>query len=95
MAVTNEDVKRAIALLQIVAEAIMDAGEIPSGHLYAAVMSHMTIEGYERCIGMLVAGKVVVKRGDLLVWVGPKRERQEIHVEVRDENSGATAQAAG
>jgi len=58
----------------VVAEAIQALEEVPSGHLYARVMAHMTYDRYESVIGVLIAAKLVTRRNHLLTWVGPQRK---------------------
>jgi hypothetical protein len=60
-----------LEVIQAVAEAIKDLGEVPSGHLYAMLMGHMSLETYEGIINVLVrSGKVEKKMSHLLVWKG-------------------------
>ena len=56
-----------------IAEAIRGLGEVPAGHLYAQVMSRMSLESFEAIIGVLI-GAGLVKRGSshMLTWIGPK-----------------------
>ena len=71
MSVTTEQISDAITMLQVIAESIRDLGEVPSGHLYAAVMGSTDLLTYERVVGLLVRSGLVALRGDLLIWVGP------------------------
>jgi hypothetical protein len=67
------------AMLQVilaVAEAIRDLGEVPSGHLYARLMGHMTIGTYEGIIGALQGSGLVTEENHLLTWAGPKKAVQ-------------------
>lgn len=58
-----------------VAEAIRESGTIPSGLVYSATMSVLSLEAFEKVVGILECAKLV-KRGDnhTLVWVGPEKE---------------------
>ena len=49
-AVSKSEMSAVIAAL---AEVICEVRAIPSGHLYAQCMGHMTIEVYEKAIGLL------------------------------------------
>ena len=61
----------AIKAMHIVCEAVREAKQIPSGHLYAALMAHgCTLTMYEAIIGVVTRSGVIEKRGDLLVWKG-------------------------
>jgi hypothetical protein len=50
------------ALFEAIAE--FGASGVPSGHLYAAVMKHMSLETYETVIEMLVKNKRVCRAGN-------------------------------
>lgn len=55
-----------------IADCIRRLGSVPSGHLYARLMGHMSLETYEALIGILIeAGKVKRHPSHLLVWIGP------------------------
>jgi hypothetical protein len=56
-----------------VSETIREAGAVPSGHLYAALISKVDLEGYQRLIRTLENAQLVEKRGDMLRWIGPDR----------------------
>jgi hypothetical protein len=54
-------------------EAIREAGEIPSGHLYAAVMAAgVSLEDYKRLLTVLKNASLVSERGQMLRWLGPE-----------------------
>jgi hypothetical protein len=61
-----------IAAARILADAIRDLGEVPSGHLYAHVMGAMSLETYQGLIGILKHAKLVEEKAHLLTWIGPK-----------------------
>jgi hypothetical protein len=77
--VTEEELKRlvsgAVSLAAEVAWIIRDYGPIPSGMLYARVMSEMDLPTYNSMIDLLV-NQGLIRRGPnhLLVWVGPTPE---------------------
>jgi hypothetical protein len=78
-AVTPEQAKAAMRVIIAVGEMIQDAGEIPSGHLYAMLMpTNMTLESYHRIITLLKKCKVVTEENFLLTWVGPPKEPEGI-----------------
>jgi hypothetical protein len=69
---THNDVKAAFGILMAVADAIRELGEVPSGHLYANLMSKLTLEQYEQVIGLLKStGLVSESNAHLLTWLGP------------------------
>lgn len=63
------------AFIEIVASlgvAIKSLGEVPSGHLYARVMGHLSLEQYNSFIAVLKQQGLVSEKGHLLTWTGPK-----------------------
>lgn len=52
--------------------AIKQLGEVPSGHLYARVMGHLTLEQYTWLIDALKRAHLVEEKNHVLRWVGPK-----------------------
>ncbi len=69
---TAEQVTAGIRMAAAVAEAIRDLGSVPSGHLYARLMGHMSLETYNKIITILKNAKLVEESNHLLTWVGPK-----------------------
>ena len=69
--VTSEEVQAGARVLIAVTQAIHEAGEIPSGHLYAMLSGRMSLQTYESMIRTLLGTGLVEKHGDLLRWVGP------------------------
>ena len=57
--VTNTEVKAAFGILQAVAEAIRELGEVPSGHLYANLMSKLSLAQFEQVLGVLKGAGLV------------------------------------
>jgi hypothetical protein len=69
---TADRVKVAAIVSIAVCETIREAGSIPSGTLYAALMTKgCTMQVFDDIIAMLGRTGLVTKRGDLLVWTGP------------------------
>lgn len=65
--------QRQEALRQIVLaveKAIRDAGEIPSGHLYAALMGHMTLDQYNTIISVLKKAGKIEEKFNMLKYIG-------------------------
>ena len=64
--------KALIKCVMLLAEAIRALGEIPSGHLYARVMGHMTLQRYEAILQTLIRAELVSRDGShMLRWTGP------------------------
>lgn len=65
--------KGALKAVTAVADAIRDLGEVPSGVLYAHLAGKLSLEAYEKLIGVLKgAGLVRETPSHLLVWTGPE-----------------------
>lgn len=71
---TKQIKEAALKVVTIIADAIREAGEIPSGHLYAMLMPFgINLHLYQQIIdGLQKAGRVK-KTGDLLTWVKERR----------------------
>jgi hypothetical protein len=69
---TKDQRTAVVELIAAVAEVIRTAGEIPSGHLYAAMMGKVDIHTYNAILSTLKGSKLVVEKNHLLTWVGPK-----------------------
>jgi len=52
-----------------VRDAIKELGEVPSGHLYAQLMGHMSLDTYNQIISLLKKSGKVTESGNLLRWV--------------------------
>lgn len=70
--VTDQQQQAAVQLIRVIADAIRDLGEVPSGHLYARVMEHMDLNTYNAIVGILKRARLVKERNYLLTWTGPK-----------------------
>ena len=64
------EVKAALGILIAVADAIRELGEVPSGHLYAHLMSKLSLEQYEQVIATLKQAGLITESNHLLSWVG-------------------------
>ena len=75
---TSTEVSHAFAMTAAVAETIREAGSVPSGTIYAALVGRITLEGYEKLLGVLKrAGLVSVDSSHVITWTGPKFEVQQ------------------
>lgn len=55
-----------------IARGIRDLGEVPSGHLYARLMSVLTKDQYNTVIDILVKTDLIKVDGShLITWIGP------------------------
>lgn len=77
-----------LEMVEAVAESIRELGEVPSGHLYALCMGHMSLERYDAVISSLVrAGVVRRSAAHLLTWTGPVLPAEQQHA-ADDEREG-------
>lgn len=77
----KQNVKAALAQVQALAEAIRSLGSVPSGKLYAVVMSHMSLDGYTQAIEVLKRAGLVKEECHLLTWIGPSTAKDQAWVE--------------
>ena len=67
----NKQIAAVAGIAAAIADTIRELGSVPSGHLYARLMGHMSLETYEDIIGVLVRkGMVRQEPSHLLVWTG-------------------------
>ena len=66
--VTKEQIKSGLYLIRAVADAIKEAKEIPSGHLYAMMMNYVSLSEYEKIIGILKNAGIITEKMNLLKW---------------------------
>lgn len=67
--ITKDAVKAALVLVKVLADAVKEAGEIPSGALYAAVMSKIDLNTYNRVLDILQKAGVIEVKGNLVKWI--------------------------
>ena len=65
---TKEQIGSALNVLMAVADAIREAKQIPSGHLYAVLMGKIDMQGYTAIIRTLCNSGVIRQDGQMLVW---------------------------
>lgn len=69
---TTDQRRAAIAVVQAIADCIRELGEVPSGHLYARLMGHMSLEQYNGVISTLKMAGLVKETNHLLTWIGTR-----------------------
>lgn len=70
-----EHVKSALQVTFAVAESIREAGSIPEGTIYAALMGRVTLEGFDACLRTLERTGLIRREPSHLVrWIGPQIE---------------------
>lgn len=68
----NARVEGTLRVILAISQAIKELRTVPSGHLYARLMGHLSIDDYQSVIATLVrAGLVHEHPSHLLEWIGP------------------------
>ncbi len=66
---TTANLNAAFKVALAVTEAIRELGSVPKGHLYANMMSHLSLEQFDSLIRLLVNQKLISEQNDRLTWV--------------------------
>ena len=64
-----EQSKAGLRLGVAAAETVKDLGQVPSGHLYAALMHQMTLDQYTKVVNIMKRAGMVKENNNLLTWV--------------------------
>lgn len=75
---TGKHVAAAFTATVAIAEAIRELGEVPSGHLYAQLMTRMDLRTYQRIIETLKGAGLVSETAHLLRWTGPTLDARSV-----------------
>lgn len=71
--VSKEQTKAALSVLMVLADAIRDLSEVPSGELYAVVSGTLSLDSYNKALGLLKRSGLVEEKNHLLRWIGPAK----------------------
>ena len=71
MTLTKEELNGGLQAIFAVAEAIREAGEIPSGTLYAMLIGKMNFQAYEKMLAILKNAGLISVNAHLIRWTGP------------------------
>lgn len=71
----TDELKQGLTVLMAVAEAVREAGEIPSGTVYAVLAGRVDKQGYDSMIRTLKNADLIEERAHLLRWIGPELPR--------------------
>lgn len=66
---TNEQLKAGMQTLIAVSTAIRDLKQVPTGHLYATLMSKMDLPTFNRVVATLKRADVVREADNVLHWI--------------------------
>jgi len=67
---TREQIVGALNTVVALGQAIKELKEVPSGHLYAHVCGHMSLESYEAAIRMLTKAGLIKVENHLITYIG-------------------------
>jgi hypothetical protein len=70
MTVTREQLAAGLDTMRVVLETIRDAGRVPSGTVYAALMNQMDLTAYDRMMALIIGTGLVRLENHVLIWVG-------------------------
>lgn len=71
-AILGGEARVALDAIFAIAEAIRGLGEVPSGHLYAAVCGKLELAQYEAILRTLKGAGLIEETAYLLRWIGPQ-----------------------
>lgn len=69
MPITQNQIKAYLETVKAIAGAIKELKQVPSGHLYAQLMSHMSIDTYNSIIEVLKKARVIKESSHLITWI--------------------------
>lgn len=70
----KKQVNAYFSMIRAIADTIKDLKRIPSGHLYAQLMSHIDLSTYEKIIDILKRTKLIEEKHNELIWIGPSNQ---------------------
>ena len=66
----SETINKAIEAITELGRVIKDVKRIPSGHLYAQLMSVLSLQAYQYMLDILVKGNMIKIENHEIVWIG-------------------------
>jgi hypothetical protein len=67
---SREEVVAAVKTVTAVADAIKELGSVPSGHLYARVMGHLSLSSYTAVLDVLTRAGCISISNNVITWKG-------------------------
>lgn len=68
-----QQIKAALGILDAVAQAVREAGSVPAGTVYAALMAHgCSLSQFDQIIGILCRAQIIARSGDVLTYTADK-----------------------
>lgn len=65
----SEQLKSGLRVIQAIAETIREAGEVPSGVIYAALMDKMSLSDFTKVIDILKNAGLIEEKAHMLKWI--------------------------
>ena len=69
--VSKEQVRAVTAVVLAVADTVRELGEVPSGVLYANLEGSLSLEHFNKVVGLLKESGCVEETNHVLKWTGP------------------------
>jgi hypothetical protein len=66
---TKKQILATFEVTRAIADAIRELKSVPSGHLYAQVMNHLSLEQYTKIIDLLKSNRLIEERNSELAWI--------------------------
>jgi hypothetical protein len=71
--VSKQDLHNGFETIRAIADAIRELGTVPAGTIYAVVMGKISLEAFEKILGILKGAQLIEQdQSSLLRWIGPK-----------------------
>lgn len=67
--ITKQQAMDGIKLIKLVADSIKELKRVPNGHLYAMLMSILSLQEYEKIINILKNAGVIELKNNELFWI--------------------------
>jgi hypothetical protein len=72
MAPTPEQLKAGTQMILAVAETVREAKEAPTGVMYAALTGRVSLDGFQKILGILERANLIEVRNHVARWIGPE-----------------------
>jgi hypothetical protein len=76
MATTNKELVAGFQMVAAIAEAVREARQLTSGELYAMLIGSVTMEGYDKILGILKGAGLIKIDNHLIRWTGPELSKE-------------------
>jgi hypothetical protein len=70
---TPAKIRSALNTIFALADAIRELREVPEGHLYARVMTHLSLDEFDAAMRVLKNNKMIKIEHRMITWIGPEK----------------------